>query len=141
MNTIKYTDRNTGIVITKKVSSIFLLAILPNNYKLNEKFYGLCIGVAIPHNNYDDFKDFYKSFLGTPENYISPCEENIIVYLSTDKMVSMPTLFSDGNGYEPDMGTSCIFVYSSDLIGKDEPPKMKHFGSHPLFFLFPKGVE
>jgi len=141
---IEYVDRNTRETKTKSVDKVFTLAVvnLPwtTGAKDKEKWMGMSIGISIQHKDINDADKFYKAFLGDKENFYLDDKNNknfddIYLYMLAKNNIKIPVLYQCGNSYEPDMGTSCLFVwFNGYLAGPDmhDRPKMKHFGSVAL---------
>jgi len=108
--------------ITKKweiipVTSVFYLATIPKNLACGSlQFHGINIGIAIPHDNQEEFEKFV-------ENY--HLFSNPIIYLLGDNDEKIPVKYCDGNAYIKKCGTSCLFAYViPDIIATDTRPKI-----------------
>ena len=125
---IQFTNDN-GKPQGKEVEKVFWLAVVTPQFDHSESqmFHGINIGIAIHHYDKEDEEQFYKSLFGTEEFKSNGFVNINLMGLNGEKI---PVVVGQANGYEEDMGTSCLFGYINPLIvAGDERPKLPHFGS------------
>jgi hypothetical protein len=116
-----------GNIKEHSVDRVFWLAVVPKAYGTLKSWFGINIGISIPHENSSKEKEFYDSIFGT-NTYKN--EHFTEAYLIGENKERIPVVIGQANGYEESMGTSCLFGYFSPLIlATDEKPKMNYFGS------------
>jgi len=119
---IEYKNKKTGELKTHPVSAFFFYApiYLPPKEELRGKMTGVNVGIALPHKNFKEAQQFLE------EGYVFSKEKawpGLIFVCGRDFRV--PVFISDGNCYEPKMGTSCLFGYiAPELPIFDEAPKL-----------------
>jgi len=123
---IEYSDNDNN----KKyhsVEKVFCLGIIPKAYGNIEGYFGINIGISVPHTDELEDKEFYDSIFGTKNFKDNGFIEAFLIGKNGEKV---PVIIGEANGYEKEIRTSCLFGYLSPLIlAADERPKMKYFGS------------
>jgi hypothetical protein len=113
---IEYCD-HTGVKKHPIDKAFYLAMISPVRFP-EAILYGINIGIS--HQSQQDADEFYMDFLASTKQQTP---QNPILFLCGDNNTRIPLLYADGNGYEPMIGTSCIFCYVSPLVvGPDKPP-------------------
>ena len=133
---IKYTKISVFInnkeMFFNNVDKVFSLALVDYPSGSILEYYGINIGISIRHKDENDEKEFYDCIFGKT-NFRK--DGFVIVYLygydkARDHRVIIPVIVAEANGYEKEMGTSCLFGYfSPEILAADDKPKRKAFGS------------
>jgi len=130
---VKYTHiqfvNKDGWNKAKEVDKVFWLAVIPPecDHSKSQMFHGINIGISIPHHNKNDEKQFYDELFGKTVFKKKGFVEINLMGLDGE---NIPVIVGEANGYEEDMGTSCLFGYINPLVvAGDERLHYPHFGS------------
>lgn len=115
---LNYKNVKEGTDNIIKIGSFFWLAIISPDYSDKEKLRGINVGISIPFTNQEAYNEFRQTL-----NF----EDIFDVFVETyddDKFTMRQQVFiHDGNAYDEDYGSCCLFGYIT-TVGMDDRPRL-----------------
>ena len=133
---IKYTKfsiiKNKKEKFFNNIDKVFWLAIIPKSSGTLQEYRGINVGISLRHKSEKEERKFYNTLFKVTD---WAKDSFIKIYLygqdkETNASVIVPVIVGEANGYEKDMGTSCLFGYfSPEILATDSRPIKTTFGS------------